>query len=143
MSSRYERMLEAIANGEQITEEPICRREVFLKALANKEGTSNLPEPICREEEFYRAIIAGEQITEEPICKREEYLKAMANGESLPESSGLNCKEEKLLRNVCTSGAGGGGSGGGGYTSVNYVSNGIFYIRDAYSATLADALILR
>lgn len=61
MSTRYERMLEAIANGEKITDEPICRREMFLKALANNEGASNLPDPICREEEFYKSIIINPQ----------------------------------------------------------------------------------
>lgn len=111
MSTRYERMLEAISKGEKITDEPICRREMFLKALANKEGVSNLPEPICREEEFYRSIIKGEKITVEPICKKEEYLKAIANNEPLPESSGSSCREEKMFRKVCTSGNVGGGGG--------------------------------
>lgn len=110
MSTRYERMLEAISKGEKITDEPICRREMFLKALANKEGVSNLPEPICREEEFYRSIIKGEKITVEPICKKEEYLKAIANNEPLPESSGSSCREETMFRRVCTSGTVGGGS---------------------------------
>lgn len=110
MSTRYERMLEAIANGEQITDEPICRREMFLKALANNEGASNLPDPICREEEFYKAIIQGETITAEPICKREEYLKAIANKEDLPECSNLNCREQALLSKVCIKTTGGGGS---------------------------------
>lgn len=109
MSTRYERMLEAIAKGEKITDEPICRREMFLKALANNEGASNLPDPICREEEFYKSIIKGEKITVEPICKKEEYLKAIANNEPLPESSGSSCAEEKMFRKVCTSGNVGGG----------------------------------
>lgn len=144
MSTRYERMLEAIANGETITEEPICRREMFLKALANNEGVSNLPEPICREEEFYSSIIKGETITVEPICKREEYLKAMANKESLPESSNPNCKEQALLERVCTKVTGEDSGASGSTVRLNYVLNNILYIREKYSATQsAEALTLR
>lgn len=151
MGSRYSRMLDAIAKGEQITDEPQCRIEIFLKALANKEGVSDLPTPLCREEEYYRSIIAGEQITAEPTCKREIILKAIANNESLPEDLITNSREAILLKKVHETGVSGGGNGGGdtgeggdsSYTSVNYVSNGIFYIRDAFSATLAEALILR
>lgn len=36
--------------------ETICRREVFLSAIANGEGSESLPEPICREEEFLKQI---------------------------------------------------------------------------------------
>ena len=49
MSSRYEEMLTAIADGATIDEKCICRRETFLRAIANGD-TSDLPEPICREE---------------------------------------------------------------------------------------------
>lgn len=34
----------------------ICRREVYLSAIANGEGSGNLPEPICREEVFLKQI---------------------------------------------------------------------------------------
>ena len=34
----------------------ICRREAFLSAIANGEGSGNLPEPICREEVFLKQI---------------------------------------------------------------------------------------
>lgn len=45
-----EKMLTAIVEGNPVTDEPICRREQFLKAIANNEGAGNLPDPICREE---------------------------------------------------------------------------------------------
>ena len=34
----------------------ICRRETFLAAIANGEGSGSLPEPICREEVFLKQI---------------------------------------------------------------------------------------
>lgn len=139
MSTRYERMLNAIANGEKITEEPICRREVFLKAYANKEGAANLPKPICREEEFYLSLIKGEKITTEPICKKEEYLKALANNEPIPASCGTSCMEGKLFRKIL-----GEENPDEPTTNLNFVSGGTFYIREAYSATqTADAITLR
>ena len=55
MSSRTEEMLTAIAEGSAIDTEPICRREQYLKAIANGDAT-NLPEPICREEELLLQI---------------------------------------------------------------------------------------
>ena len=69
MSSRYEKMLTSIANGDPITDEPICRREEFLQAIANGDA-SNLPTPICREEELLLHIAengtggSGEIVTE-------------------------------------------------------------------------------
>ena len=144
MGSRYSKMLDAIAKGEQITDEPQSRIEIFLKALANKEGVSNLPAPLCREEEYYRSIIAGEQITAEPTCRREILLKAIANNESLPEDFVTISRESQMLTKVHEVVINGGGVGGdSGCSSNNRVTDGIFYIRDAFSATIADALILR
>lgn len=39
-----------------MSDETICRREEFLKAIANGEGSGNLPDPICREEVFLKQI---------------------------------------------------------------------------------------
>ena len=137
MSSRSERMLNAIANGEKITATPMCRKEMFLKAYANKEGTANLPEPRCREEQFYLAIIKGEPITLEPRCKKEQYLKAIANNEPIPESCGISSREEELFRKIIE-------EAGSNTPNLNYITNGVFYIREAYSATqLADVITLR
>lgn len=55
--SNMEEMLSAIVEGETITAEPQCRTEQFLKALANGEGTENLPEPNCRVEEYYKRMV--------------------------------------------------------------------------------------
>ena len=140
MVSRYERMLNAIANGEQITEEPTCRIEIFLKALANKEDPSKLPEPRSREEKYWLSIIKGEQITSKPISKKEEYLKAIANNEPIPSGSGTFARVEPLFRKIL------GETGGSDEptTNLNYVSGGTFYIREAYSATQsADTITLR
>ena len=150
MSTRYERMLEAIANGQPITDEPTCRVEKFLKALANKEDPSTLPDPICREEKYWLSIIKGEKITDTPTCKKEEYLKAIANNESLPSDSGSYAREMFILKKLV------GNTGGGSsepdtpvtpdepIVNLNYVENNIFYIREAYSATqTADAITLR
>lgn len=55
MSSRTEEMLTAIADGSAIDTECICRREQYLKAIANGDATS-CPNPRCREEELLLAI---------------------------------------------------------------------------------------
>ena len=126
MKSRYEQMLEAIANGEKITSEPTSRLEAFLKAFANKEGVSDLPEPTCREEEGWLSIIKGEPITTIPQCKREVFLKAIANKEPIPEESGF-ALEEKLFQKIIE-------NQDVNVVNLNYVSDGIFYLREAFSA---------
>ena len=108
MKARYEEMLEAIANGLPITIEPTCRLERFLKAYANKEDVSVLPEPICREEEYWLSLIKGETIFSTPQCKREEYIKAIANKETMPDTP-IFGREELLFRQIL---ANAGGSGG-------------------------------
>ena len=141
MSTRYERMLDAIANGLRITDEPTCRIERFLKALANKEDPSTLPEPICREEKYWLSIIKGERITDEPTCKKEEYLKALANNEPIPSGSGA--REESLFKKIINN-AGGSDNPDQPVTNLNYVSGGMLYLREAYSAAqTADAITLR
>lgn len=55
MSSRTEEMLTAIAEGSAIDTECICRREQYLRAIANGDATS-CPNPRCREEELLLAI---------------------------------------------------------------------------------------
>ena len=37
-------------------DEITCRRETYLSAIANNEGSANLPEPICREEVYLKRI---------------------------------------------------------------------------------------
>ena len=54
--SRSEEMAAAILNGEIIISDPLCRKEQFLKAIANNEGTANLPEPNCRKEQLLYQI---------------------------------------------------------------------------------------
>ena len=55
MSSRSEEILTAIVDGEMTEIEPRCRKEQFLKAIANGDAT-NLPNPTCREEELLLQI---------------------------------------------------------------------------------------
>ena len=133
MKSRYETILESIANGEKTTITPTCRLEMFMKAYCNNEGAAELPEPRCREEEFWLSIIKCGSIEKSPLCKREVYLKAIANKETLQLCSMTNCKEEKLFRiileKVCSN------------DSLNYVSNGTLYIREVYSSTQTDELL--
>lgn len=50
-------MLTALIQGDPITDEPICRREQYLKALANNEGVSAVPEPRCREEVLLQRLV--------------------------------------------------------------------------------------
>lgn len=38
------------------TDEITCRRETYLSAIANNEGSGNLPDPICREEIYLKQI---------------------------------------------------------------------------------------
>ena len=70
MTSRSEEMLTAIAEGSIVDSEPQCRKEQFLKAIANGD-TSDLPEPMCREEELLLQIAqngtggGGEIVTED------------------------------------------------------------------------------
>ena len=41
---------------EETLNETICRRETFLSAIANNEGSGGLPDPICREEVYLKQI---------------------------------------------------------------------------------------
>ena len=143
MNSRYATMLRAIAKGEPILDEPTCRIERFLKVFANKEDPSSLPEPIHREEKYWLAIIKGETINDEPTCKREEYLKALANNEALPHTSETFAKEAIIFKQLIEE-AGGSDEPKPPVTNLNYVSGGMLYLREAYSATqTADAITLR
>lgn len=150
MKTRYEQMLESIANGEPITSEPISRLERFLKAYANNESVSDLPEPTCREEDCWLSIIKGEPITSTPHCKREQCLKAIANNEPIPEGSNFG-REVQLFKKIKEN-TGGGTDGPVGpsdpddptVVDLNYVTNGMFYIRTAHSTIQnGELLILR
>lgn len=55
MSSRSEDMLTAIVDGAAVDSEPLCRKEKYLKAIANNDP-SDLPNPMCREEELLLQI---------------------------------------------------------------------------------------
>ena len=55
MTSRSEEILTAISEGNSTEIEPLCRKEKFLKAIANGD-TSDLPEPTCREEVLLKQI---------------------------------------------------------------------------------------
>lgn len=149
MSSRYEQMLNAIANGEKITVEPMSRLEKYLKAYANGEDVTKLPAPQCREEQCWLSIINGETITAEPQSKREKFLKAIANDEPIPENSGFG-KEEQLFIKIAE------GSSGPGTPDIpdipddpeiinlNFILDGILHIRESYSAAqTAESLTLR
>lgn len=90
--SNSEEMLTAIVNGEQITDTPTCRKEQFLKAIANNEGTTDLPEPNCREEKLLLQIaekgLGGEkptgeiEITENGLYSVVDYASAKVNVQS-------------------------------------------------------------
>lgn len=54
--SRSEEILTAMLDGETTAINPQCRKEQFLKAIANNEGTANLPEPNCREEVLLKRL---------------------------------------------------------------------------------------
>lgn len=70
MNSRSEEILTSIVDGMPTEIEPQCRKEKFLKAIANNDVT-DLPEPTCREEVLLKQIAesglsggGGEIVTE-------------------------------------------------------------------------------
>lgn len=80
--SRSEEMAAAILNGEIVINDPLCRKEQFLKAIANGEGTDNLPEPNCRKEQLLYQIAekglsgGGEDLTVE-LTEQETLLNEL------------------------------------------------------------------
>lgn len=80
--SDIEELLTSIANGNAVTEEPQSRTEQYLTAIANNEGTDDLPEPSCRVERLYMRIAEMSSInqgTEDSTIKR--YVKRFTDNE--------------------------------------------------------------
>lgn len=102
--SNSEEMLTAIIDGDIIVDEPSCRKEQFLKAIANGEGTTNLPEPSCREEKLLFQIaekgLGGSETPDQPDMLQEIINQSKSCASLL---SGKAIVDGRFLANLDTS----------------------------------------